>query len=94
MLPASFQRFPVAGWEAKDTTETLEVPSDYEEKLLYCEVTGQGNRLFGEAVVCPSLQIFKTYLYAILCNVFKVTLTKEVSEDWIISRGPFQPQPF
>lgn len=64
----------------------LEVPSEYKEKLLYCEVKGQINRLCGEVVECPSLEIFKTHLYEILCNMFKVTLSKEVPEDRIISR--------
>lgn len=47
-----------------------------------------------EAVECPSLQIFRTYLYTALSNLilFRRSLALSRKLEQIISRGPFQPK--
>jgi len=47
-------------------------------------VTEPWNRLPREVVESPSLEIFKTHLDKVLCNLLWVTLL-------LIPRGPFQP---
>ena len=47
---------------------TPEVPSEYEEKLIYFEVTEHWKKLSREVVESP-LEILKTHLDTSLCNI-------------------------
>ncbi|GAB0181871.1 hypothetical protein GRJ2_000652400 [Grus japonensis] len=55
-------------------TGTEEVPTQHEEKLLHSEGDRHCNRLPREVVESPSLEIFRTCLATILCNLLWVIL--------------------
>jgi len=61
------------GQRAQTGTGTWEVPSEHEEKLLYCDGDRALNTQPREAVDSPSLEIFKTQLDTFLCNLLQGT---------------------
>lgn len=62
-----FHWCPATVQGAMGTTKTQEGPADYEDKILYRSKPCK--RLLIEAVEFPSLEIFKTHLDVILCNL-------------------------
>jgi len=54
-----------------------EVPSEYEEKPLYCMGDRAWEQVAREAVQAPTLEILKTCLDVALCNVLHVSLLEQ-----------------
>lgn len=54
----------------REWAQTHYVPLEYEEKLIYCEGDGALEQVTREAVELSFLEVFKTCLDMILCNVF------------------------
>lgn len=74
----SFQQQQLTKQEAMGLTEEQEIPSEYEDKLLYCDIDRALAQVSRE-IVEYCLEIFKTYLDMILCKVFQVTLLEQGS---------------
>jgi len=72
-------------WQGKSQqaqTETqVALSEDNEEKLFCCEMTEYWNKLSRETVESPSLEIFKTHMDMILCNLLSVLLHDMVGPD-------------
>ena len=67
MGPDSFQWCPVAGQGATGTNRKFRV--NMRKNFFPLRVTEHWNRLPREAVESPSLEIFKTCLYKVLCTL-------------------------
>lgn len=66
----SFQQWQLTKQEAMGLTKEQEIPSEYEDKFLYCDIDRALAQVSRE-IVESCLETFKTYLNMILCKVFQ-----------------------
>ena len=67
--PGSFQLCSATKQGAMDTSWNTEDPYEHQEKFFTVRMTEHWNKLSREFLESPSLEIFKTYLDAFLCNL-------------------------